>query len=1175
MSRIAARTLLAAVAVLALALSGHGQGLRTGVISGQVVDGHGAPITDALVTLVRPGIQERVVVDPRGRFIFRNLPQGAFGVVATRPGYLGGGIDQRLPPTPGRPVELAEGQSLTNLTLRLWKGAAITGTVLSGNGEPIAGVEMLALRRSLVGGRWMISTGPTTTTDDLGRYRFDGLASGDYVVAARPDSDPDTALLLAMLSANPAQAADVLAAATAASRARPEPDERMRNYPLTFYPDAPTTSGATLVHVEPESERTKTDLRLKLSSAVRVSGTLSERVDGVTLQLVPVGTAAGSAAIESSVTACDEEGAFEFTGVTPGRYLIRVALTPPAAAGPPGQPLPATAAYSGSTQITVGLSDVSNVSVPVRRGVAMSGRVVFAGASAPPPPAQLTQIALRLDPVDRAMPPGAAAWRGQVDPDGQFKVMSLPPGEYLLRVGAPPGWTPLSAISAGHDLLDVPVAAIGTSDITDVTITFTDGPAAAAVGVVQDATGVTSTNATVVVFPTDRAMWRDSSAQARRLRLGRATASGRFGVPNLPPGEYFVIAINGEVPAEWQDPAMLNAWTSTATRVQLQGGPPQPMTLRVTPGPKAPAPRQAGRTNPAASKAQPQPGRRPPKTGAASATGAALAGTVVDQITRRPAANATVLVAGTDVGLLRVTSADDRGQFQFTGLPAGHFLVGAGKAGYLPAVLGANRPGRPGTPVALETGQRVGDLALQLVRGAVIAGQVTGDNGQPVPGARVRVVQRRAAGGEVAMIGDAGDPVTVTTDDRGGYRVFNLPAGEYAVLVQARGLAGGDVRRLTESDVDATTSPAPAPLQQANGMSMAWTAAYAPGTASPADALAIALEPGDMRTGVNVRTTLTRLVRVDGRVSSRDQIALPSVQITLRPKHLAASGIIPTNLTARPGPEGRFVFPNVPPGEYTMLARTAPPPDAPSASVLWAGTDVVVREESLADIALELQNSLTVSGELRMENGARLPPDLPIIRVGVRPTPGSGLPNPPPIDVPRHGQFKIEGLVPGRYRFFVQVPNDAVLQVPAWFAKTATPSGVNAGDALDVPFDVAAGGEPQIVVTLTDTTQEVDGVVRDAAGAPKRDCTVIVFATDRAFWFQQSRRIAIRQTGRDGRFVFGIAAGLPAGEYYVAAVPDGRPGDQLDVLLLEELARTAERLTLNADETKTVELKIK
>src|SRR4029078_10295861 len=124
--------------------------------------------------------------------------------------------------------------------------------------------------------------------------------------------------------------------------------------------------------------------------------------------------------------------------LAPGSYLIGARPAPPAAPAPPGQPAPAPTAFSGSTLITAGLSDVSNVSVSIRKGVVMSGRLVFAGGSAPPPAAQLSQIGLRLDPVDRALPGGAPIWRGQVEADGQFRTTKLPPGVYPLRVDSAP-----------------------------------------------------------------------------------------------------------------------------------------------------------------------------------------------------------------------------------------------------------------------------------------------------------------------------------------------------------------------------------------------------------------------------------------------------------------------------------------------------------------------------------------------------------------------------------------------------------------------------------------------------------------------------------------------------------------------------------------------------------------
>jgi hypothetical protein len=268
------------------------------------------------------------------------------------------------------------------------------------------------------------------------------------------------------------------------------------------------------------------------------------------------------------------------------------------------------------------------------------------------------------------------------------------------------------------------------------------------------------------------------------------------------------------------------------------------------------------------------------------------------------------------------------------------------------------------------------------------------------------------------------------------------------------------------------------------------------------------------------------------------------------------------------------------------MARTLPPPPQPdqlpgqsssnAAAVRWAMHDVTVREENVTDANLELRPGLRVAGDVRAAGFARLPADLPLIRVGLRPT--AGTPLQAPLDtvlVDKDGRFNFDGILPGRYRVYLQVPNNDVLQVPVWFAQTAAVEGGLASDALDVPVDVTDSGAPPVVITLTGQNQEIDGVVRDDHGAPVRDCTVAVFPADRRYWFQQSRRIALRQSNRDGRFVFGIAAGLPTGEYYVAAVPDGRPGDQLDTLLLDELAKKAQRVTLNADETKTVELRLR
>src|SRR5262249_62353766 len=93
-------------------------------------------------------------------------------------------------------------------------------------------------------------------------------------------------------------------------------------------------------------------------------------------------------------------------------------------------------------------------------------------------------------------------------------------------------------------------------------------------------------------------------------------------------------------------------------------------------------------------------------------------------------------------------------------------------------------------------------------------------------------------------------------------------------------------------------------------------------------------------------------------------------------------------------------------------------------------------------------------------------------------------------------------------------------------------------------------------------------------GNSVQDCAVIAFSTERRFWFPQSRRIVVRQSGSDGVFVFGLGAGLPPGEYYVAALPDLGPGEQFDSVLLGGLAKTAERVKLADGDSKTVDVKV-
>jgi hypothetical protein len=552
---------------------------------------------------------------------------------------------------------------------------------------------------------------------------------------------------------------------------------------------------------------------------------------------------------------------------------------------------------------------------------------------------------------------------------------------------------------------------------------------------------------------------------------------------------------------------------------------------------------------------------------------------------RRPARDTLVMLAGTDVGLIRVSATDAKGRFAFTGLPAGRFLLGAGKPAYVTSLYGARRVGRPGEIIVLTPGQKRRNTTLTLARGAVIAGRITDDDGQPLPGARVRVMQRRAAAGEVSLTGDLGDPAAATTDERGLYRIYDLPPGEYAVAVQPRNTLGSNVRVLTAADIDeGLGAPAPPAIQNpppATAPISGYAPVYYPGTTLAVQAEAITLVAGEERTDVDLRAKLVRLVRVEGSVASDAGTATQAIQLTLRPSGQAATGVVFNSFTVRAAPDGHFTFAGVPPGDYTAFARTlpppanadpfggAPPPDAPQ----WAMAQVTVAGENSSSLALKLRPGLTLSGRVVFA-GAAKPQDLIGVRVGIRPTPASGLPSvPDPATVEPTGSFTLAGLLPGKYRLFVLVPSLDGTQIPDWSAKAASVHGVN---ALDVPFEVTPDERAnEAVLTLTADMQQVTGTVRDAAGRPLRDQAVVVFSADRRFWFAQSRWIALRFSHADGQFAFGAATALPPGDYYAAALPDIAPNEQFDPDLLAELAATSLHFTLRAGTTETLDLRIK
>jgi hypothetical protein len=106
-----------------------------------------------------------------------------------------------------------------------------------------------------------------------------------------------------------------------------------------------------------------------------------------------------------------------------------------------------------------------------------------------------------------------------------------------------------------------------------------------------------------------------------------------------------------------------------------------------------------------------------------------------------------------------------------------------------------------------------------------------------------------------------------------------------------------------------------------------------------------------------------------------------------------------------------------------------------------------------------------------------------------------------------------------------------------WHLRSAV---VNGRDVLDFPMDFAAAATDVsgAVLTLTDRPSELSGTFRAASGQAAPEFFVVVLPADRALW-PSARRLKSTRPASDGRFAF---SGLPAGDYFIAALTDLDPG---------------------------------
>lgn len=538
----------------------------TARVSGRVIAADtGTPIRRARININSRDAQfnRSVATDSEGRYELAALPAGRYRLFVNRPGFVTLEYGQARPFEVGKPLDLTAGQVLQKIDFNLPRGSAITGRITDEFGDPIADVQVQALRYQYVNGERQLADagGRLSQTDDLGAYRIFGLMPGDYIVrASMRQNMPDGAR---------------------------DADVERTGYPGTYYPGVVDLSQAQMVTAALGEEVSSIAFPLVPARLSRVSGTVMGS-DGRPLAgamvIIRPRTGAGMGALRMNLIGnagnnqVRADGSFQLRNVPPGEYVLDVQQRPRNLRNVQDNNL--AQLEFASVPLSVSGGDIDNLTVVTTQGATVSGRVAYEGHSAPKPTLQVTAS----PPSGGAAPIGMlvnarALGGGRVNNDGTFELRGLA-GPQMIRVQAvPTGWALKSITIDGVDITDASYDFRPGNTVTGMLITLTDR-LSEITGSVHDTRGQPVADYVLVAFTEDPTLW---GAQSRFVQTTRPNQNGTFSVKGLPAGRYLAAVVPALENGMQSDPAVLEQLRSGARSFSLTEGQTLNLTLAMTP----------------------------------------------------------------------------------------------------------------------------------------------------------------------------------------------------------------------------------------------------------------------------------------------------------------------------------------------------------------------------------------------------------------------------------------------------------------------------------------------------------------------------------------------------------------------------------------------------------------
>jgi len=466
--------------------------------------------------------------------------------------------------------------------------------------------------------------------------------------------------------------------------------------------------------------------------------------------------------------------------------------------------------------------------------------------------------------------------------------------------------------------------------------------------------------------------------------------------------------------------------------------------------------------------------------------------------------------------------SDKSGHFAIQNVLPGRYTINVKRDGFFED---ASDPAFT-APITISAGQRASSN-ISMLSGATIVGRVTDSDGQALTNTTVQAL---------SVVYQNGFPVlqasiTKTTDERGEYRIFWLPDGEYLIAAVMPSATSPGIVSPTSGTNDLKT--------------------FYPGTADVSMAIPLVVRGEPQLTGVDIVVRPVQTYRLSGEVRSimpdtpAGQANSPltavsaSLMLAARDPGVPEEGG-PTTLASvilrRSGNQlaGTFQISGILPGAYDLRVSINDLSSAGGAQGLlaFAAIPVDINNQDLTGLSLDIYPNVRVKGVVTVDGHA---PGQTPVRLALQ-VDGSaskrpsylGLAKRPVLANDQDGSFMIPGVASGRFRI------QAGPGLPADFYIADVLQGIS---VFDTGFDVGKTPVETLQVLVKSGAASLEGIVRNANGKPVSGATVVLVPP-----VARRQNHALYRTGTSdatGRFKI---EGAAPGDYDLFAwqnMPDG------------------------------------